>query len=173
MKGSARAEQFVTLFTRHQRVIYAYILSLAPSAQDADDIFQETNLVLWRKSDQFEPGSNFTAWACRIAYFEVLSHFKRNRRDKLRFDHALLSTLADEAIERAEQTGDRLSALRDCLGSLPDRSRDLVVRRYSPGATVEALAEQLGRTANSVSVSLHRVRRALLRCIEQRISTTT
>jgi DNA-directed RNA polymerase specialized sigma24 family protein len=48
---------------------------------DARDVLLETNLVLWQKIGEFEPGSNFGAWARKIAYFQALA-FLRDRKRK-------------------------------------------------------------------------------------------
>ena len=41
---------------------------------DAEDVLQEANLVLWRKFDQYQEGTNFFAWACQIIRYEVLKY---------------------------------------------------------------------------------------------------
>ena len=45
-----------------------------------EDVFQAANLVLWRKFDQFEPGTNFFAWACQIIRYEVLKYREKYAR---------------------------------------------------------------------------------------------
>ena len=53
-----KIEQFVSLLTRYQQRVYLFILSLVPDRADAEDVLQETNLVLWQKFDDFTPGSD-------------------------------------------------------------------------------------------------------------------
>ena len=48
-------------------------MSVLPNRTDVDDLLQETNLVLWREFESFEIGTNFTAWAYRIAHNQVLA----------------------------------------------------------------------------------------------------
>ena len=43
------SDDFVALLTKHQRRLHAYIFSLVWNPADADDILQETNLVLLKK----------------------------------------------------------------------------------------------------------------------------
>ena len=62
-RKSLSETEFVLLITRHQAAIYAYILTLHPNRVAAQDILQETNLVLCRKVAEFEPGTSFKAWA--------------------------------------------------------------------------------------------------------------
>ena len=70
----SRTEEFMRLFTHHQRHVYGYIRGLVPSLVEAEEVLQQTNLLLWEKFDQFQPGTNFRAWACKVAYLTVLKH---------------------------------------------------------------------------------------------------
>lgn len=80
MAESPKLDEFLHLFTTYQLRVYRYIVTLVANQADAEEIFGETNMVIWRKSDPFRPGTNFLAWACRIAYLEVLKHRERKGR---------------------------------------------------------------------------------------------
>ena len=45
-------ERFVRLFIEEQRAILRYILALVPDVNNANEIFQETAVNLWRKFDR-------------------------------------------------------------------------------------------------------------------------
>lgn len=167
---TATRGEFVQLFTRYQRRLYLYILAQVPSPLDAEEILQETNIVIWRKCDQFRPGSNFLAWACQIANYEVLKHREKRRRDRHYFSDAFVAQVADEALAGAEELERRRQALIDCLRKLRPKDRDLIQRRYAPGETGKSVAKFLGRPVNSVYQSLGRIRRALLECIQRRLA---
>ena len=70
--------EFVRLYTASSRRIYTYILTLLPNRTDAEDVFQDVSALLWEKFHEFTPGTQFGAWACRIAYFKALKHRSRN-----------------------------------------------------------------------------------------------
>src|SRR5262249_34859663 len=82
---AGRTELFIRLLGQSHRSLHLYVMSLVPNRNDAEDILQQTNLVLWREFHQFEPGTNFTAWACRVAFNQVLAWRKRRQRDRLVF----------------------------------------------------------------------------------------
>lgn len=69
--------------SQHQAALLAYILTLYPDRSEAHDILQETNVVLWQKVGEFQVGTNFKAWAFRIAYLQTLAHLKRIKRGPL------------------------------------------------------------------------------------------
>ncbi|HEX8912323.1 MAG TPA: sigma-70 family RNA polymerase sigma factor [Humisphaera sp.] len=164
------SEQFLGLLTAHQSSLYAYIVSLLPNRQQADDILQETNIVLWRKAEEFREGSSFLAWACQVAYFNVLSHRRRMSRDKHTFGDDLFDYLAERQCDRAEATEDRAKALRRCLDKLPPKHRQLIEARYQPGASVRRMADERKTTEGALSQSLYRIRANLLECIKRSVA---
>jgi len=162
--------EFIQHFTRHQRQIYLYILTLLPNATDAEEVLQETNLVIWRKAGDFQPGTNFRAWACQIAYFEVLKFRDRRRRDRLQFSQEFVDALAEEVAARADLLERRRLALTRCLGKLRERDRELIQHRYAPGQTSQSVADLLGRPLNSIYQSLGRIRKALFECVNRELA---
>ena len=89
--------------TISQSRIFAYIQSLVLDAEQASEILQGTNVVLWQKTDEFEPGTNFVAWAFRIAHFQILAHRKKQQRERLVFDDDMVGQLAQVA-ERVDES---------------------------------------------------------------------
>lgn len=162
--------EFVQLFTRHQRRIYLYILAQVPRPVDAEEILQETNIIIWRKCAQFELGTNFLAWACRIAKFEVLKYREKHRRDRIYFSDSFVEQIADEAETASDELERRRKALSHCLGKLRDKDRELIQRRYAPGENGKSIADKMQRPVNSVYQSLGRIRRTLLECIHRRLT---
>jgi RNA polymerase sigma-70 factor (ECF subfamily) len=159
-------DAFIVQLTAAQSSLWAYVFSLLPDHVAAQDVLQETNLTLWRKASDFQPGTSFLSWATQVAYFHVLSHRRRLRRDRLVFDEQVLAYLAERQTDRIAEPGDRLVALRGCLDKLPPPSRKLLEERYAPGGSVKDLAEAGGRSVAAVSQLLYRIREKLLDCME-------
>ena len=59
---SRQLKEFGQQITALQRQLYQYILALVTHPADAEDVLQEANRVAWEKSDDYQPGSNFSAW---------------------------------------------------------------------------------------------------------------
>jgi len=164
--GEANDEAFVRQAMEAQRNLHAYILMLAPSIDAADDILQETNLVIWRKRSTYQPDIPFIAWAKRIAYFQVLAHRKRQQRDRLHFDDELLDRIAAESEADAPYELDRRRrALSECVGKLSERDRELLQHRYTLGLTAPQIAEAVGRTVDALYQAFRRIRLALIDCV--------
>jgi RNA polymerase sigma-70 factor, ECF subfamily len=164
--ASLQYEQFVQMFARAREDIFAYIFTLLPHWSDAEDVFQQTSLVLWRKFGEFEPGSNFLAWACRVALFEVRNFQRVASRDRLRFGDALLNQLAQERVILPEIASQKREFLLDCITKLSDDQRALLLRTYEDGRSVRQLADELHRAPQTLYNRLSFIRRALFECVE-------
>jgi RNA polymerase sigma-70 factor (ECF subfamily) len=129
----AREERFLRLLLAHQRRIFAYVLALVPHWSDAEDVVQETSAVLWRKFDDFEPGTDFAAWALSVARYQVLNFRKKQRRGPGRLSDQTVEALAERLLAVERQADARLTALENCLQKLSSKDRDLVqLRAISP-----------------------------------------
>ena len=163
--------EFVQLFTRYQRRIYLFILGQVSNPVDAEEILQEANVVMLRKSDQFEIGTNFFAWACSVARFEILKYRDRFKRDRLHFSNEFLQLVEGETVKREAMSELRREALARCINKLSQPDRELIQLRYKPGNNGQSVAKTLDRPANSVYQSLSRIRKALMECITRRLAS--
>ena len=164
----APTEEFIRSFTQVQRSLYLYIVPLVPASSDAEEVLQETNVVVLSKWTQFQPGTNFLAWCRAIARLEVF-RFRRSRHHRvLLLGDDVVSLLAKRLVEQPDELELRRDALADCIRQLRTQDQEIIRRRYSAGATGDDVANQLGRPANSVYQSLGRIRRVLLECIRRK-----
>src|SRR5450830_1166008 len=114
MAAPDKAELFVQLVTQYQQRVHLFILSLVPNRADADEILHETNMVLWRKFEEFRPGSDFRAWAFQVAYNKVKSFRERHGRDRLRFGPEVNDRLATIAAAAPDGLPANMEALDAC-----------------------------------------------------------
>jgi RNA polymerase sigma-70 factor, ECF subfamily len=163
-------EYFMTLYTESERKIYIYIASLLPDLTEADDVFQETSMVLWRKFSEFQPGTSFIAWAYRIALNHVKRYYDKQQRSRLVFDAALLDILKDEARVVSEQLDNNRQAVLDCLQRLRPQDRDLIRRRYEKGATIATIAKVIGRPVEGIYKALQRIHKSLYLCVKRKLA---
>jgi len=161
------SEEFVRLMTEHQGRLFAYIFSLLGNPDAANDVLQEVNVVLWRDSREFRPGSNFKALAFRVAHFQVMAWRQRQIRDRLVFEDDLLEALATGAREVDEMFDRRQERLTHCLEKLTPEHREMVRKRYADGTPLQSIAAERGTTANAIMQALFRIRQRLMTCVSR------
>lgn len=166
---SPKVEEYARLLATCQRRVFLYVLSLTGNPSDAEEILQETNLVLWRKFDEFKPGTDFAQWATKIAYYEVLKYRRQKPSHGICFSNDFMESLAAE-MDEDPSADQRRDALSMCMEKLHPKDRDLIVRRYQPRATTRTVAEALQRSVQGTRRSLQRIRAGLLGCIERTLA---
>jgi RNA polymerase sigma-70 factor (ECF subfamily) len=151
--------------------LYAFALALLGDANAAEDVLQETNLAATERLGEAGDIADFTGWLFGVARHQVQEHRRRQARQRLRFSDDLLDVLASELAEATSDLPPRQRALRGCLDDLPQTQRDLILRRYDPGISVQWLAADLKKTTAVISQTLYRIRLSLLACIQGKLAS--
>jgi RNA polymerase sigma-70 factor len=161
-----RQAEFVRLLTQYSSRIFGFVLALCVNRADAEDVFQNTSVVLWEKFDTYQPGSNFFAWACRIAYFEALYDRRKSSRVRTLSDEAW-QALAADALAINEEKQDSQEALAECLEKLSAADRDLLHQKYFLQRSVAQIAESCSKSIHSIYRALSRLHDNLLECVRR------
>jgi RNA polymerase sigma-70 factor (ECF subfamily) len=157
------------LLSLSQRPLYAFIRAQVRTSTDAEDVYQQTAVVLCEEFDAYNPARPFIAWACGIAWHRVLSHYRNASRLKFLAGEALGSVLADKYASSAAQVDPRREKLQDCLAQLKPESREIIERHYYKEEDVQCIATDLGVSDSCIYKTLARIRRVLLDCIERKL----
>ena len=153
------------LFVKNSPRIRGFILSLVPNMALADDVLQETFLTVSSKSEDFAKGSNFVAWACRIAKYKILEASRQNKRTSGMLSPSAIEAVCASELGLQESNEAELAALKLCIDKLSPHSRRAFELRYSNGHNANEVASLLGWTVDSVYVVLSRGRKMLQKCI--------
>ena len=164
------AEDYLHLLNEHERSLAAYVHSLVPSTADADDILQEAKIVLWKRFAEFAPGTNFLAWARRVA-LNLILNFRRSqqRRATSSIDEEFIRSVAHEIDRRSDHFESRSQALRRCLEKLPRPHRQAIFWRYYEDCDIEEIADRTNRTEGATYRLLSRIRHLLNECVTRTV----
>jgi RNA polymerase sigma-70 factor (ECF subfamily) len=165
-----RTQDFVLLWTQHAQRVYAYLLTLVPNRADADELLQETSLTLWEKFDQFQPGSEFGAWARSVAFNKVRNFRQRSGNSVVHLDDELLELINAQATTDSETLDAQYRALADCYGKLRPTDQELITLRYRAGSTVLSVAQEAGRSVAAIYKALNRIHSNLFDCVHRVLS---
>ena len=167
MKRNPQAEEFIREITRHQPTIGAYLRVLLPSQVDSQDVLQEVNITLWNKRRQYRAGTNFKAWALKIAKYHALNESRRARKraDAFVFDDDILEDLAGSGLITPSLLDERMAALRVCIQKLRPQDRELLDARYYDDASIEKFARLHKRNPGTIRAVLRNIRKQLRKCI--------
>ena len=161
------SELFARLYSQHQSGLQRYILMLTGSITDANDVMQETAVVLLQKIGQYDTNKPFMPWAKKVAYYEVLKHRTSSKKRLPLLDEKIFEQVAQQVEALDPLVEARRDALGHCLQKLPRHQLDVIKMRYSEDIKPEEISELTSRPVQTIYTQLKRARQALLECIER------
>jgi RNA polymerase sigma-70 factor, ECF subfamily len=168
--NSERSQKFTEQLQQCQAGLLRYIFALVRNGEDAQDVFQQTCVVLWDKFDEFDPARNFLAWACGVARFKVRKFLAQYRRHQVRFSDEFAERMAEvQVASSSNELEARQAVLPGCIDKLPATQRDLLMLCYGEHQRITDVATRLGRSAGGVRHSLQTIREKLMECIERAV----
>jgi RNA polymerase sigma-70 factor, ECF subfamily len=158
----AELKLFAQLADEHGAAVLGMLRRLCGNHHDADDLFQETAMRVWRNLRQRPRLRSPRAWLMTIAYHTFVDHHAKRLQYEVLADHAdHRGSHPGHCAEQAEER-DQIVGLLD---QLPEAIRAVVVLHYSGGLTLRqtagALEISVGTTKSRLNNALHRLRRAL------------
>lgn len=152
-----------------------FIRSAVTDHSTAEDIWQETLLVAWRKLDEFDRTRPFGPWLRGIASRIVMARSRKDSRCIYVSDEEALEYLSQkfESFQclAGDTFADKLSALDDCIERLPDKDQECIRLKYSQGISVEQLAKTLDIAFEAAKKRLWRAKQKLVDCINEKMTT--
>lgn len=162
-------EEFVLLLTEAQQRLYGFILKRLVDHHQSNEVLQLTNIVLCRKANDFEKGTNFMAWALTVANFQILSFRKEISRDRLIFSDETFDQIVEEDGKRFDDTSSRLFHLKECLKKIDKENIKLLKMKYEQCLPFKEIASASNSTSNAIRIQVHRIRKRLMNCVEKRM----
>jgi len=168
-----RQEEFIALLNGSHALLLRYVMSLVVNRHDAEDVLQRAGMVMWRRFETYESGTDFIAWATTITFYEARNFLRTVGRARVTFDDRLLEILAAERALDVRRWNPRLDALETCVEKLDASNRELVEAIYNQGLDAIELAQRRGLAVQTIYNKLNSIRRALAECVQRRLSEAT
>lgn len=163
---------FETLYQKHHRGLYAYLLSILRSTHAAEDLTQDVFVKLFQQIGSYRFQSPFAHWLFRLARNAAIDQL---RRDKVRRARSLDESVSDEdptpLAERLAskekdpsqhgEAAQRASSVRAAVMELPENFRQVVIMREWDDLAYEEIAERLELSVGTVKSRLFRARALL------------
>ena len=149
---------------RHRATIWRYLRWLGASAEEADDLTQETMLVGCSAATPAEPAGPFLRGVAKNLWLRSRRWWQRRREREI-------ATAVDElwlATAEPDSGAELLEQLRHCLQGLQPRARQALDLHYRDGLGWHDVAVQIGLKPNGTKTLVQRARQTLRECIERR-----
>ena len=135
--------------------LFNYLRQNLFTAEDAEDVLNETFLAAVKSIDRFEGGSSLITWLYSIARHKMLD-FRRRGHETVELSENLDAPVENVSIE-----------FREALLALPVATRQALLLRYFDGFSVTEVATIMGKTYRATESLLSRGRVALSQQLEK------
>ncbi len=160
---------FAELFTRHRGRLLSRALQRRLTAQDAEDVVQQTMMKAWQGLDGFRGEARFATWITRVLMNEVFQQQRKRARMRLdEMDDAAMLTAVLEAgstmTRRQVSQEQRLLLLERnrlvhaALWSLPETLRSVLLMQFFEERPLAEIAAEMNRPVATVKSRRHRAR---------------
>jgi RNA polymerase sigma-70 factor, ECF subfamily len=168
---AGQSSAFETLVLRYQDRLYTAMISIVGSADEAEDVVQESFIQAYLKLDTFQRNSRFFTWLYRIAFNYALARRRRNRghvsleesREKTGAEPSFDGDSPDTRISRGED----IQLVHQALAVLSEDHRSILVLREMEDMAYEEIADVLHISIGTVRSRLNRARAALKQQLEK------
>ncbi len=156
------------LFVKHVSALRVLIRAFVPDFNQADDVLQDTFLLITEKADSFQEGTNFLAWAAAIARLKVLESCRKGRMAGQTLSPEVIDTLF-ASLPTTSPQDDFPETLRECIDELAPSARRAIDLRYGESCKPAEIARRLKWKPEAVYVALSRARSLLRDCIDRKL----
>lgn len=142
-------EAFITIIEENKSDMYKIAVSILHNDADAADAMSETILTCWSEIGKIKKEKYFKTWLTRILINKCNDIIRKNSR-----------TMYVESYDAIEPAGEDVysSEVNECLDSLSENNRLIMILYYSQGFKVKEIAKMLNMNENTVKTRLSRAR---------------
>lgn len=161
---------FERVYRDFRAKIYGYLLGMTRSAEEAEDLTQETFVKIERALPTFRGESSVATWVYRVATNTCLDHLKRRGAR----EHTAIVSTAGSGLGETEPTdhsspspektvvqSEMSACVQDYVLDLPPTYRTVIVLHDMQGLSNPEIAEVLGISTGTVKIRVHRARAML------------
>ncbi len=167
-------ELFEILVRENTRGLMTFLRASGCDATLADDVWQETMLVAWRRLDDFDRSKPFAPWLRGIAARVLLAHRRKYSGYQLH-EQESLEYLSErmQAVQCliGDTLDEKLDALRDCVARLPQSDRESIELRYRDELLPQAISQRLGIGLETIKKRLQRAKQRLQTCLQSKLQS--
>lgn len=170
------AGAFETLYLRHKKSVYSYILRYTGSEQDTHELFQEVFIKIHKAAPTYEPTAKFMTWMFTIVRNLCIDHYRRQRlRHHASMDEnyedgfSLHETVAAEGPNAESQSSyqELAGILEKALAKINTDQREVFLMREQQGLKFEEIALVLEISVNTAKSRMRYALEALRKFLKK------
>jgi len=162
--------QFALLWIKYNKQIFASVLKLVRSIDDADDIVQDTFLKAFKSLHSYNQTFPFPAWLYKIASNTCIDYFRRKRIRPISIENInreggdIYDIIPDKSIPIDVNiiNNETKEELLKAVEQLPLRYKQCIQLRHFEELSYEDISLKMNLPLGTVKITLFRARKMLL-----------
>lgn len=147
------------LLGAHYQQMYHLALKVTRDPVKAQDVTQEACVQVLRRIDQFRSEARFGSWLCRIVVNTALLRHRREKRLVPTPEiYSPLAVAKEPPPEKVASDRELLLMTDDFLDGLRDGDRELFMRRFVDGLSLQSISDETGLSLPALKSRFHRAR---------------
>lgn len=168
-------DAFADLMGRYEHRLFNYLKRMTKNAADAEDIYQDAFLKVFRSAGRFRPDGKFRPWLYQIATNSCMDLMrKRTRRKETSLDAGgpdgdtpmTVEDLKPSPAAQSEQR-ERQAALADAVAALPEKQRAVFLMARYEGLPYAEIAEALDVPVGTIKSRMNTAVNALMQQLKE------
>ena len=154
---------FDELFNKYSQRLFNFSVKYLKSTEEAEEVVQEVFLYIWEKREGLKPESSFNSYLFTIAHNIIKKHFIKKSRENAFKDDVIYEFLKQE--NNLDQVIDYkfiLEKVESIIDRLPERRKEIFIKRKYYGLPVKQIAEELSISPNTVENQLAAAQKQIL-----------
>lgn len=168
--GAGDRGAFKIVYEATSAKLMGVCLRILGDRQLAEDVLQDTYLIVWRKAEDFDPArASPITWLATIARNRAIDRLRAAGSRIVVAPVEVLETRPDEAPLASDlvETGEEVVRLNACLDELEDRTARAIRTAFFEGVTYDQLAEREGAPLGTMKSWIRRGLLRLRSCLER------
>ena len=173
---SGDSSQFALLWQKYNKQIYANVLKIVRSIDDADDIVQDTFLKAFNALHSYNQTFPFPAWLYKIASNTCIDYFRRKRIRPISIENInreggdIYDIIPDKSIPIDDNiiNNETKEELLKAVEQLPLRYKQCIQLRHFEELSYEEISIKMNLPLGTVKITLFRARKMLLNMLSNK-----
>ncbi len=171
-KGDLRS--FEKIYDLYARRILNFVHRMVNSAEEAEELTQETFVTVYQKLGSLKDNTKFEPWIYRIARNYVYQRYRSRPPATVSIDLVNEEGLPSNQLPDARKTPyeafqalELQNVVQEVITSLPEKYREVFVLSAIDRCSYQEIAEIVGRSLPSVKTDIHRARLEVRRKVKE------
>ena len=152
LKGYKQA--YALLVEEYKSAIFNLAYRMTGSAEDAEDLTQETFIRAYQYLWRYDQRKKFFTWLYTLAFNLIKNHLRKNKKENHSEELSALSLTDNNPSQEERLIEDQ--EISSCLLRLEDELRALLIMKYQQELSFEEIAQITGKSLSAVKMRIYR-----------------